>query len=208
MKMENSLKSVLAIFLVFAVTNLHAQVKFGPKVGLNLSTMTLKSGGLSLDPKTKVGFHIGGIFEIPLKGNFALQPGILYSLKGSKYKVDTEEMSIAPNYIEIPVCAVYHFGAGAVKISPFAGPYFAYAIDGKTKSGGESANIKFGSENYDDMKPFDIGLTLGVGVHISSLLISAQFGLGLANLSPVTTDDTEMKNRVIGISLAYLIGGK
>jgi hypothetical protein len=53
---------------MFAVTNMQAQIKFGPKVGLNLSTMTLKSGGVSYDPKTVVGFNVGVVSEITLFG--------------------------------------------------------------------------------------------------------------------------------------------
>jgi hypothetical protein len=44
---------------MFAVTNMQAQIKFGPEVGLNLSTMTFKSFGIAYDPKTLVGFNVG-----------------------------------------------------------------------------------------------------------------------------------------------------
>jgi len=58
------------------------------------------------------------------------------------------------------------------------------------------------------MKSFDFGLNFGAGIEISNFQISAQYGLGLTNLAPVTTNDAEMKVRVIGISMAYLLGGK
>jgi len=54
----------------------------------------------------------------------------------------------------------------------------------------------------------DYGVNFGAGVNISGFLVSAQYGLGLANLSPGSTGDGEIKNTVIGISLAYLFGGK
>lgn len=210
--MKNCLKSVLTIFLMFAFISIQAQIKLGPKVGLNLSTMTLKSSGISMDPNMLVGFHIGVISEITLKDNLKLQPGILYSTKGSKYKISylqqSFELSIAPSYIDIPVNVMYYFSTGKAEISLFAGPYFAYGIGGKSKSDGESVDISFGSGDNDDMKPFDLGLNVGAGVNINGLLISAQYGLGLTNLSPSSTDNTEMKNRVIGISFAYLFGGK
>jgi hypothetical protein len=58
------------------------------------------------------------------------------------------------------------------------------------------------------MKGFDFGLNVGAGVEINRFLVSVHYELGLANLAPVTTDNTEVKTRVIGISLAYLLGGK
>jgi len=197
---------------MFVFISLQAQVKFGPKAGVNLSTMTLKSSGISIDPTMLVGFHVGVISEISLSDNLKLQPGIFYSTKGSKYKVtilqQSFESSVAPSYIDIPVNVMYYFGTGKAKISLFAGPYFAYGIGGKAKSGSESADIKFGSGDNDDMKPIDLGLNVGVGVNINGLLISAQYGLGLTNLVPSSTTEAEMKNKVIGISLAYLFGGE
>jgi hypothetical protein len=206
--MKKFLKFAVAICLMFTVVNMEAQVKFGPKVGLNLSTMTLKALGISVDPKTLAGFHLGVISEITLTNSLTLQPGILYSTKGSKYKIDTEEFSMAPSFLEIPVNVLYGFDLGGAKLDLFAGPYFAYGIGGKSKSGGESADIKFGSGQENDMKPFDLGINIGAGINLSNIIISAQYGLGLTNLSPVTDNDAEMKTKVIGISIAYLFGGK
>jgi hypothetical protein len=186
-----------------------AQIKPGYILGLNLSTMKIKISGISSNPETPIGIHFGGFLEIPIKGNFTLQPGLLFSAKGSNFKIDTAEFSISPIYIEVPVTAAYSFGSNAIKISLFAGSYFAYGMGGyKIKSGGELKNISFGSGENKDLKPFDIGLNFGVGVNIKGLLISAQYGIGLANISPVTTVDSEMKNKVIGISLSSLFAGK
>lgn len=203
--MKNYLKSALAIFLTVTFTELHAQIKSEYVFGLNLSTMTVKTKGISYDTETPVGFHFGRFFEIPLVGNFALQPSLLFSAKGSDYKIDTLDISISPIYFEVPVNAVYTFGSHVVKVSLFAGPYFACGIGGyKIESGGELKYINYGSGENHDLKPFDIGLNLGTRVNIKGLLISVQYGIGLANISPVTTFDSEMKNQVIGISISGL----
>jgi hypothetical protein len=203
--MRNYLKSILAIFLMFAFTDMYAQIKSGYTIGLNLSTMTMKTSGISLEPETLTGVHFGEVFEISLNGNFTLQPGLIFSAKGSIYKIDTAEFSLSPIYVEIPVIAVYSFGSDAIKISLFAGPYFACGIGGKMESG---ENISFGSGENNDLKPFDVGLNFGAGINIKGFQISAQYGLGLANLSPMTSVDSEMKNKVIGISVTSLFAGK
>jgi hypothetical protein len=206
--MKNLMKSALMICMMLTISNIQAQVKIGPTAGLNLSTMTLKTMGISLDPKMLVGFNIGAISEFSLKGNLYLQPAILFSTKGSKFSAIDEEMSITPSFIDVPVNAVYKFGSGSTKLFLDAGPYFAFGIGGKVDYGSESADIVFGSDESSDMKAFDYGLNVGGGVEINRLTISAHYGLGLANLAPVTTDDTKMKNNVIGLSLSYLLGGK
>jgi len=90
----------------------------------------------------------------------------------------------------------------------FAVPYFAFGIGGKSKSDGESSDIEYGSGENKDIKSFNAGLNFGAGLEVSNFQISAQYGIGLANLTPVTTDNAEMKVSVIGISAAYLFGGK
>jgi hypothetical protein len=130
------MKSVLAIFLTFAFTGVYAQISPGYIFGLNLSTVTLKTKGLSTKPETPVGIHFGGFFEIPLESNLSLEPSLLFSAKGSNFKIDTVDISLSPIYIEVPVIAIYSFGSDAVKISLFAGPYFAWGVGGyKIESG-------------------------------------------------------------------------
>jgi hypothetical protein len=210
--MKNSLKFAMLICLMVAVTNMQAQIKVGPTFGLNLSTMTLKTMGISMDPKTLVGFNVGVISEIPLSGNLSLQPAVLYSAKGSKYSITffevTEEAEISPSFLEIPVNALYKFDLGTLKLFLNAGPYLAYGIGGKTKSGGVSAEIRYGSGENNDMKRFDFGLNFGAGLDIKNFLISAHYGLGLANMAPITTENTESKIKVIEFSVGYLFGGK
>jgi hypothetical protein len=206
--MKNVVKFTMALCLACFVVQAQAQVKFGPKVGLNLAKMTLKSSGIAIDPKTLTGFNVGAIAEFPLADNVFLQPGVLFSAKGSKYSVDVFEMKMTPGFIEIPVNALYKLDLSSAKLLLFAGPYFAFGISGSYEEDGESTDINFGSGEDNDMKPFDFGINLGVGAEIKNFQVSAQYGLGLANLAPVTSDDTEMKVKVIGISVAYLFGAQ
>lgn len=203
------MRSAFVIFLAFAFTNLHSQIKSGYVFGLNLSTITLKTNGIISGPDMPAGIHFGGLIEIPIKRNFTLQPALLFSAKGSNYKIDTVEFSMSPIYIEVPVNAVYSFGSDVVKISLYSGPYFAVGMGGyKIVSGGELKNIMYGSGVNKDLKIFDIGLNFGAGLNIKGLLISAQYGLGITNVSPVKKNVSEMKNRVIGISFSSLFAGK
>ena len=207
--MRTFLKPAFAIILALSFTSTLAQVKTEYVFGLNLSTITLKINGVSSKASTPAGIHFGGFIEVPLNGRFTLQPGLLFSAKGSDYKVDTIEYSISPIYIEVPVIAVYSFGSDVFKISLFAGPYFACGVGGyKLGSGAGIENIRFGSGKNHDLKPFDIGLNFGAGINIKGLLISAQYGIGLANISPMASADTEMKNKVIGISIRSSFAGK
>jgi len=170
--------------------------------------MTLKYSGISLDPKTMAGFHIGVVSEVPLAGNLFLQPGVLYSTKGSKYSIAGVDMSISPSFLEIPVNGLYKFDLGPAKLLMFAGPYFAFGIGGSYEMPTESGDISYGSGEDNDMKSFDLGLNFGAGAEVNNLQITVQYGLGLTNLSPVSDNNTEMKVAALGISMAYLFSGK
>jgi hypothetical protein len=201
--MNNYIKTAFVILLSAACTEMHSQIRTGYIFGLNLSTVTLKTKVGNSDPETPVGVHFGGFFEIPLAGKFTLQPALIFSAKGSNYKIDNVEHSISPAYIEVPAIVAFSFGSDDVKISLFAGPYFACGMGGyKIEPGGELKSIRFGTGNNSDLKLFDTGLNFGAGINIKSFLISAQYGFGLVNISPLTTDDQVMKNKVVGISIS------
>jgi hypothetical protein len=196
--MKTSVKILLVITLVLSATYAQAQTKFGIKGGLNFSTIAISGGGATVTPDSKTGFNLGLISEIPLATDFYLQPGFLLSTKG--FKFDSE--SLSTNNIEIPINALYKLNAGSVKVLGFAGPYIGYALSGKAGS----SDIKFSGDNKE-MNAFDFGFNFGAGVEISSFQITAQYGLGLTNLAAQSGDGT-MKNKVFGVSVVYLFGGK
>lgn len=199
--MKNCIRFAFTILLSVSLAGTNAQVKPGYIFAMNLSTLTLETNGIDADPDISPGVRFGGFLEIPLIKNFTFQPQFLFSAKGSTYNLDNGDMSLSPVYIEIPAMAVYSFGSNFVKISIFAGPYFALCMGGyKLASGGELNNLNFGSDENDDLKLFDAGLNIGTGVNIRSLLISAQYGMGFVNISPSAA--TEMKNQVFGFSIS------
>jgi hypothetical protein len=207
--MRSLLKSVLVILLMVASTELHSQIKPGYIFGVNLSTLTLKTKGVTTSPDRPAGVHFGCYLDIPLRRHLTFQPALLFSAKGADYAIDSVEYSMSPTYMEIPCIAVYTFGSKEVRISVYAGPYFACAIGGyKIVSGGPLKDLNFGKGEDKDFRLFDYGLNFGAGVNIRGLLISAQYGMGMANISPVTTDDSEIINNVIGISISSLFERK
>ena len=206
--------STAACLFILMFNYAEAQVRFGPKAGVNFSTMTLKSSGISIDPKNMTGFQAGVIAEISLGKNFALQPGFMYSAKGSNYYISALEVDVTinPNYLEVPVNAIYKIGASPLNILLMAGPYLGYGIGGNYSMSSVQTTIddaiKFGSGEDNDLKPFDAGVNLGAGVELSRFQVAFQYCMGLTNLAPVTDNSAEQKNKVMTISLAYLFGGK
>src|SRR5690554_5058966 len=79
------MKKLFLLVVAIAITTTVSQaqeVRIGAKGGVNFATF---SGDDLGDVKSRTGFHIGGLVEIPVSEKFAIQPEVLYSSQGSKY---------------------------------------------------------------------------------------------------------------------------
>lgn len=172
-----------------------AQVKFGPKVGLNLSNLTGDVDG----SETLTGFSIGAVAEVGLASNWYFQPGLQFSTKGAKYDLDyLGDAKLKLNYIEVPVNFGYKINVGPANILAFAGPYLAYGVGGNL----EDEDVEWGSSK-GELNPFDLGLNIGAGLEIDNLQIGLQYGFGLSNMSNVS--DFTQKNGVFSATIAYYL---
>ena len=128
------------VFIALLALNTQAQIKIGPKVGLNLANIRTDYADSDFEPETqmKLGFEIGAMVEFGFTDNIALQTGLSFSQKG--YAVDLEEgladgQSLEGdgydrttlNYLQIPL----HIAYKIENFQIFLGPYIAAGIGGK-----------------------------------------------------------------------------
>lgn len=67
------------LFITTLANYLNAQeVKFGVKGGLNTAFL-INNTNDGLDKNPRIGFHIGGLTEIPLTDRLSIQPELLFS---------------------------------------------------------------------------------------------------------------------------------
>jgi hypothetical protein len=183
--------------------NLYAQMKSGYRFGINLTTMSIKRNGQGIAAETPVGIQFGGMYEIPFSRKFTMQSGFILTSKGTDYKMDSQDHSLAPAYFEVPAQAVYYCGRRKFRVSFFTGPYFSTAFGGYKIESEGMKDLTFGRRNYKDLKMLDWGVNAGTALNIKSFVISFQYGVGLRNVSPQY--GMNMKNRVIGISIGSLL---
>ncbi len=198
------------------------------KGGVNFATVTTDKDGRIDDANVKTSFHVGLQGDLPLGRMFAIQPAVLFSGKGSKIEAgdvsgsNWARSSTNPYYIEVPVNAVLKLPLGEESsIFIGAGPYAAIGVGGKNRIEGELLGVDFsrtekiefskddpftsGEEGagYGVMRRFDYGLNATAGIQLNRLLLSANYGLGLAKLQSGTSssDDELGKHRVFSLSL-------
>lgn len=220
--MKHLFKLSIVLFLLSFETETFAQ-NFGIKAGLNLSNMIIKNDeyNFSDDYKIKTGFHFGPTVEFPISDMFSFESALLISTKGAItdkereiYDAYSKKQKLNILYVEIPLSAKVAFKFRNSKIYGLFGPYAGiglnaklktkFTTDGKTETNKE--NINFGS-NEDELKRIDYGLAAGGGIELKKMQFGINYGLGLANISGVTTNGSIIKNRALSISCGYKFGG-
>lgn len=196
-------KVILTIIAVLGFAFANAQdVKFGIKGGINLSTLT----GDVEDFSSKVGFQLGGFAEFKVSDKFFIQPELLYSAQGAKYKETEsyysykEKMNIS--YLNIPVVAKYYV---VDKFSVEAGPQIGFLLGAKSKWEETYAGQKnSGDEDMkDSFKTVDFSLNVGAGYDFTeNIAAGIRYNFGLSNISDFG-DNLKVHNNVISLSVGY-----
>ena len=200
------------------------------RAGLNLANVSINKDGQTDEANSLATFQVGIIGDLPVTSFIYVQPGILFTGKGSKTQIgqpsdaNYSRSEVNPFYVEIPVNVVLK--APLNKDSKFfagAGPYVAMGVAGKRKldykiagvSFKRTDNIQFSNDDpttsgeegagFGILKRFDYGLNGTVGIEGKSVNISVNYGLGLAKLQSGTTngEDNNNKHRVLSFTIGF-----
>jgi len=202
------------------------------KGGVNFANVSYNSNGEVDNANILTSFHVGIVGDIPILKVLAIQPGILFTGKGSKIQsgnstdLNYYKATVNPTYIEVPVNAVIKLPLASDESNFFfgAGPYIAIGVGGKRKIEGKTVGVAFSSNekieySNDDpstfnneegtglgvMRRFDYGLNGIAGFQLGKGMIALNYGYGLAKLQSGTnsSDDNRNKHRVLSISVGF-----
>lgn len=180
--------------LAFGV-NMSAQhfdnTRFGITAGVTSSSSKIKN----VDTKSISLFHAGVALEAPLGGGFAIQPEILYQVKGlslDKWGDSTgnqiaEGFQTKVGFVEVPV--QIQWGPDLVAFRPygFVEPFIGYQISSNGK--GEAKSLS------KELQKMEYGLSLGAGLDISHIQLSAKY---FWNFGSVYKSDVAKTGSTIG----------
>ena len=204
------MKKILTIAVLFAAlmttVPAKAEVKFGLKGGLNLTSMSLDANAIS--KSNQAGFFIGPTFKftIPIVG-LGFDASALYDQR--KGKVD--DLDVKQQSIQIPVNVRYGIGLGSTaSIYFFAGPQFGFNVGGKTVS----ETINNISEEWT-FKDSNFSVNVGAGLMLLSHLqvsVNYNFGIGktgdyqkitVNNVTQAIKNDSKMNAWQIGVAYFF-----
>lgn len=195
-----ALKLVLLTAALFIGMKANAQLipfSIGIKGGVNMSNF---SGDVD-NKSNRAGFNAGLTARLNLPASLYVASGVEITQKGAKYDGDNKnKVKANPLYLQIPAHLGYKINLiPTTRLLIHAGPYWAYGIGGKVKTGGEKKDF-FGSANYQAKKN-DFGLGLGVGLEVWKFGVDVGYDFGLSNIS--RNSDVKMRNRNGYLSFSY-----
>lgn len=174
--------ALVAASMMLSANTAEAQVKFGIKGGLNVTSMSLNSE--VLDASNRTGFFIGPTvkFTLPIVG-LGIDASALYDQRESKVKVDDYETSstMKSQAINIPINLRYGFGLGSTaSLYLFAGPQFGFNVGDKNQS-------IFKDMGEWRLKSSTFSVNVGVGAMLlSHLQLSANYNIACGKTGDVT----------------------
>ena len=219
---------LLITMITLSIITTNAQVSFGLKAGLNISSVsnltnnsaTVGTTTATNKTKLKLGGQFGAYANIHFGKILGLQPELLFSMKGYKYEsksvvgnVEARSTSdVRINYIEIPL---------QLRVNPtenfylLAGPYFGIL------AGASSTNTSYSSvppippvtttsksTSTNGLKSLDLGIAVGLGFKAEN-----GFTMGLKYsraFSSIYANDsgTPHVNSVFQVFAGFEFGGK
>ena len=176
--------AVLAAAMLFSANSAEAQVKFGIKGGLNVTSMSLDSK--VLDAENRAGFFIGPTlkFTLPVVG-LGIDASALYDQREAKAKAEVEGAEVESNFktqaVNIPINVRYGFGLGSTaSIFLFAGPQFGFNVGDKNQS-------IFKDMGEWRLKSSTFSVNVGIGAMLlSHLQLSANYNIACGKTGDMT----------------------
>lgn len=173
--MKKILSLVFMVAAMMYATSANAQVKFGLKGGLNVTSMSFSED--VFDASNKTGFFVGPMVKVtvPIVG-LSFDAAALYDQKEADVKYvgtnsDFGQANVKQQSINIPVNVRYGFGLSSLaNIFLFAGPQWGINVGGKNFTWNETSSYSLKKSNFS--------VNVGAGVTLlNHLQISANYNI-------------------------------
>lgn len=229
-------KIILTSLMLCSTFAFSQEIKYGVKVGLNLSNLRGNYPPAVTETKSNIGFHFGGFAEYEINDKFTLQPELLFSTQGNTFGnktfygggtyYDGAEYNLNLNYLILPIIVKYKI---IEKLNIEFGPQIGYLMSGKTKidvtedSRDPSQNysveidmLKDGTYNFGgtivqakaSVNRLDFSLNLGVSYDITeNMFLQGRYNLGLSTIDKNSTNGSSTNSWNMKNSVFQLSAG-
>ncbi|MEO5600133.1 MAG: porin family protein [Cyclobacteriaceae bacterium] len=187
---------VFLIAILVSSLSAQAQIGFGLKGGINLTTLDIKDPEMSYSSRS--GYHAGIFF----RGKFAkigIQPELLLftqsgELKSSVFGTAKENFT----YLSIPIMLKF-YPVGGLNLQ--VGPQFGFLMDGEREY---NSLLGSGTEDITEYyKKSDLSVSVGAGYDFDfGLNFDFRYNLGVKDINNVANGE-EARSRIFLLSLGW-----
>ena len=187
-------KFIVIVASLLVAVSAHAQ--FGVVAGITSSSSNLKDAVADVQAQNITQYHVGVTYKLDL-GLIAIQPSILYNMKGTKLNVaelSATELDYKTGYVEVPVQLQAGLNLGVARIYGFAEPFVGYAITNQVNS----SLAKDPQATWNNIKSkLEYGVGLGVGVElIKHVQVSAKYFWNMGSMYGTSIDFAGIKTTI------------
>lgn len=185
---------VVAALILVAFVVKAQDITFGPKLGLNATNISNVD-----DSKNKVSFHVGAFAEWRINEFFGVQPELIYSRQGFRWKESGIKVKNRVNYLNIPVLAKLYV---LDELSVDLGPQLGFALNGKAVAKEDGNTYKYKNK---DLNTVELSWAIGLSYNWEDFMFSARYNIGLSNVmdKDKSWSDSNNKNHVFQLSVGY-----
>ena len=195
-------KFIIAIAALFVAASASAQI--GISAGLTSSSTTLDGAYADVVSGAVNQYHVGLTYKIGLGNLLAIQPSILYNVKGSNFNVEdltSTSLNFKTGFVEVPVQVQLGFGLGTLaRVYALAEPYVGYAITNEVTTKSSIAAAANTQQTWDNVKNrLEYGVGVGAGVELlRHLQVSVKYFWTLSDLYGL--QDAKLDNIINSLS--------
>ena len=187
--MKKILSLVFMVAAMMYATSANAQVKFGLKGGLNVTSMSFSED--VFDASNKTGFFVGPMVKVtvPIVG-LSFDAAALYDQKEAdvKYNIDDEfgKTNVKQQSINIPVNVRYGFGLSSLaNVFFFAGPQWGFNVGHKNYGTGSHGDYE--NRNFLSFKDSNFSINVGLGATLlKHLQVSANYNIACGKTADIS----------------------
>ena len=186
-----SLRNTVFAILIFASTQIEAQVVLGLKGGLNVTTL-----GTSSTYQPRLAYHIGGYYSQHIEEQYGVQIGLQYSLQGARV-MNGANGRLSYHYLSLPILMKLYF---AESLYAEVGPQVAYLMNAKYIETG------FKEDKTNSLKRWDFLGMVGFGHETDSGgNMGLRLGIGFINPAGVVGADFVPRNLILQGYIGFAI---
>ena len=195
--MRRLLMVITLCVMTFWGSNTSAAKGFGVTGGASFVGFQEVGAGLTS------GYHVGLTYKLDLPLGFAIQPSILYHMKGSVVDgayADGQSLDFKAGYLEVPVSI--QWGPDLILFRPFLDvtPFVGYGLNNNISG---TRTLK---NQWEDMKRLEYGLGVGIGLDVWKFQVIGRYNWNFGTLFNPEGSLTDSDNVLSHVSSSIFDG--